>query len=141
MVNAKTLAIFLMLLTLPLSSTVFSQAEDEERQLRITAPADRAKVPERPVIRGKVLDPEIEVWLVVHPTEISEYFVQPRITVRENGDWRVRPYIGRSGTVDVGKEFEIMAVGNPEEKLREGKVLSNWPTAQCRSQVIEVIRE
>jgi hypothetical protein len=41
----------------------------------------------------------------------------------------------------VGKYFEIIAVANPKAALKEGDVLSQWPEAQLRSQVIEVTRK
>ena len=50
-------------------------------------------------------------------------------------------HIGRPGSIDVGKAFEIRAVGNPDDELREGKILPNWPKARAISDVIEVTRK
>src|SRR5437667_1385455 len=55
----------------------------------IIEPKDRATVPERPYVEGKVSDPNAQVWVVVHPTEVSDYWVQPPLTVRKDGSWRV----------------------------------------------------
>ncbi len=79
--------------------------------------------------------------MVVHPMEVSEYWVQPPVTVKKDGTWRVMIYIGRPGTIDVGKQFEIMAVANPKVKLNEGDKLRGWPEAQWKSEVIFVTRQ
>ena len=92
-------------------------------------------------MEGTVTDSNVRVWVIVHPMEVSDYWVQPSITVKENGSWKVKIYIGRPGSVDVGKQFEIMAVANPKDNLKEGDVLSGWPEAQAKSQVIEVTRK
>ncbi len=116
------------------------QLEAPKSTLRITAPSDRGLVPERPLVEGTVADPNAEVWVIVHPMEVSDYWVQPSVTIKEDGTWKVLIYIGRPGTIDVGKQFEIMAVANPKVTLSEGKILSGWPEAQLKSQVIEVTR-
>jgi len=109
--------------------------------LSITAPDDKAHVSDRPIVEGTVADPTVKVWVVVHPMEVSDYWVQPGIIVRKDGTWRVMLYIGRPGKIDVGKRFEIMAVANPTVNLSEGKILSGWPEARWRSQVLEVVRK
>ena len=109
--------------------------------LSITEPKDRASVPERPYIEGKVSNPNADVWIIVHPMEVTDYWVQPRLTVRADGAWRASAYVGRPGRVDVGKHFEIMAVANPKRPLKEGDVLQFWPDAELKSGVIEVVRK
>lgn len=112
-----------------------------EVSIRITKPKDGSSVPERPYVKGRVADPDAEVWVIVHPMEVSDYWVQPNVTVKRNGTWKVKIHIGRPGNADVGKQFEIVAVANPQERLKEGKILSGWPEAQWKSQVIEVTRK
>jgi TIR domain len=111
-----------------------------EAKLRLTAPNDEDQVPWRPYVKGTVTDPSASVWVIVHPQDVPGYWVQPAITIREFGAWAVRIYIGRSGNLDVNKHFEIMAVANPKEILKEGLVLSQWPDAELKSQVIELTR-
>lgn len=108
--------------------------------LRITAPLNKARVPERPYVEGTVTRPNDKVWVIVHPMEVSDYWVQPSVNVKGDGSWKVKIYIGIPGSVDVGKQFEIMAVANPRDNIKEGDVLSGWPEAQANSQVIEVTR-
>ena len=109
-------------------------------QLRITAPADSSNLPELPFVEGVVADRDAKVWVVVHPMEVSDYWVQPSVNVKGDGSWRVKIHIGRPGRIDGGKEFEIRAVANPQKRLKEGEVLAGWPEAQWSSQVVDVVR-
>ena len=105
----------------------------------ITEPTDRAQVPQRLLVSGTIADANSQVWVIVHPTEVSDYWVQPKVTMR-NGTWRVTIYIGRPGNIDVGKEFEIMAFANLKNSVKEGDKLDFWPEAQAKSKVITVTR-
>jgi len=108
--------------------------------LYLTSPPDGATVSGRPFVEGRVADRCARVWVVIHPTEVSDYWVQPPVSVHADGTWRVQVFIGRPGTVDVGKHFEIRACGSPYIDIEEATVLSWWPEAECQSQVIEVVR-
>jgi hypothetical protein len=113
-----------------------------ERSLRIIAPADGESVGWQPLVEGTVKDPGTKIWVVVHPTETREYWVQPPVDVEEDGTWSVQIYIGRSGNVDRGKVFRIRAVACPcSEKLHEGKVLAGFPRGKWNSQTIKVKRQ
>jgi len=109
--------------------------------IAIIEPKEGDSIPERPFIRGSVADPNAKVWVIVHPTEVSDYYVQPIVSVKKDGKWQVSVYIGRSGNVDRGKHFEIMAVANPKTNISEGQVLKGWPDAEMKSDFIEVIRK
>ena len=107
----------------------------------ISSPTDGSPVGQRPIVEGTVSDPTASVWVVVHPLEVSDYWVQPRITVRDSGSWKVQIHIGRPGSLDVGKLFEVRAVANPDVDLREGRVLDGWPKAAAISNMVEFIRK
>jgi hypothetical protein len=113
---------------------------EEKLALRITAPKEGAKVQEKPFVEGTVSDPNTRVWVVVHPMAISTYWVQPAVTVKENGTWKVKVNIGH-GNEGKGEQFEVMAVANPKVNLKEGDQLATWPNAEAKSQVVEVTRE
>jgi len=119
-----------------------SHAGAQGPKIQITSPHDKAQVPERPFVEGTIAVPLAKVWVIAHPMDGSAYWVQPRARV-SIGDltWKAKIYIGRPGTLDVGKEFEIMAVANPIRELKEGDVLSGWPEAQWKSEVIKVTRK
>ena len=109
-------------------------------ELEITAPADGAAVPRRPRVIGTSSRPDATVWIIVRPTELEEFYVQPEVSIEQNGNWSVSIYIGRAGQLDVGKQFEVMAVANPVETLQEGQLLGDWPEAEARSEVITATR-
>ena len=106
----------------------------------ISAPQDNAVVPHRPFVEGTVSDNTASIFVIVHPMETSEYWVEPKPTVRKNGIWRVQIYVGDAGAAHKGKHFEVMAVANAQRKLKEGQKLDDWPSAQARSEVLEVVR-
>jgi hypothetical protein len=120
--------------------TFLSTAIAQEGILRINVPAQDERVPERPYVEGTVPDPRTTVWVVVHPMETSNYWVQPAVSVKEDRTWKVKIYVGRPGSVDSGSRFEIRAVANPRGRLSEGQVLDAWPDAQSESQVVGVTR-
>ncbi|MGZ5441942.1 MAG: hypothetical protein ACXW5U_24655 [Thermoanaerobaculia bacterium] len=91
-------------------------------------------------IRGQVSDSRGQVWVIVHPLGTSSYWVQPRISVGRTGDWQVTGYFGRSGPVDAGKLFEVLAVADPATELTEGAILEQWPSARLVSDVVTVRR-
>ena len=113
----------------------------QEVILTIQSPSSGGFVLERPIIEGTVSTDVSNLSIIVHPVETSDYWVQPEVTVRQNGEWICKIYIGRPGKIDVGKQFEIRAVANPERQLSEGQIFGEWPEAQWKSEVIQVIRK
>jgi len=130
--------IFLTAVILLLS---ISNLSGQQLNLNIIEPHDKAKVPERPFVEGTVSNPNAEVWVVVHPMMVSDYWVQAKPTVKREGTWRVKIHVGRPGTIDIGEEYEIVAFANPKDKLKEGLKLPGWPDSEGKSQVVEVTRE
>jgi hypothetical protein len=49
-------------------------------------------------------------------------------------------YFGRSGDLDKGKQFEIVAFADPNDRLQEGGDESAWPKAKWTSNPITVTR-
>jgi len=113
--------------------------ESGEDGVLITAPLDKSEVDCRTSIQGTASDTKWEVWIIIHPMETGDYWVQPSITVQPDGTWEVIAYIGEPA--HIGKKFEIMAVVNPQAKLHEGDKLKGWPQAQQKSKVIKVVRK
>lgn len=111
----------------------------EDLKIAITNPSEGSKVVHREYVKGTVSDPNADVWVVIHPVETSGFWIQPPVTVKNNGTWKVKAYFGRSG-MDIGKEFEIRAFANPSSSLQEGESI-NWPSSEARSDVIDVIRK
>jgi len=112
----------------------------EELNISMTEPADGSKVANRNYVKGIISNPNAEVWVVIHPVDTSGFWIQPSVTVKNSGSWKVKAYFGRSGSIDSGKEFEIRAFANPTGTFREGKT-HGWPKAAARSDVVDVTRE
>lgn len=120
---------------------LLAQTQETSSNVRIIVPQDGSILPWLQIVEGTVADTDAEVWVIVHPMEVSDFWVQPRVTVRKDGAWNVCAYIGSGPDSDIGKQFEIMAVANPKYKLNEWYILGSWPDAQWSSQVITVTRE
>jgi hypothetical protein len=110
-------------------------------QIQILSPSSDSLVNARTYVKGYVSNPKANVWLVIHPMDVSSYWVQPSITVTKKGTWKVLAYFGRASNIDVGKKFELIAVANPKITLKEGDVLGGWPTSEWSSEMIEVTRQ
>ncbi len=106
----------------------------------ITSPPDKAEVFRTPTVRGTSTTNQ-PIWVVVHPTNVPEFYVQPPVKRSGKNQWLTTIYIGRSGKIDVGKYFEIMAVENPEGNLREGQILGGWPAGAAYSDIVTVRRK
>jgi hypothetical protein len=109
-------------------------------KLSIIEPAHEAKVGDRPDVRvqAEKACTLTSVWVVVHPTAVSTYWVQPRPSERD-GVWKTKIHIGRPGR-DWNAKFEVKAFGNPSASLREGQELPYWPDAPFASELIEVTK-
>jgi len=100
--------------------------------------------------RGEKVDAELivsgtatnanEVWVIVHPSETPDYWVQPAAIVKD-GVWGVQISIGRPGTVDSGRHFDIMAIADPRQQLAPAQVIKLWPSARSKSKIISVTRK
>lgn len=132
---------FILMVALSISIVSIVNGQPNEAQLYIIEPKDGDRVPERPYISGKVADSNAEVWIIVHPMEVSDYWVQPKPSVRADGSWKASVYVGRPSGIDEGKRYEIRAIVGPKLQLKEGDVLSGWPEAKWTSDLIEVIRK
>jgi len=106
----------------------------------ITAPCNGSSVSPRDFVEGTVSDANAKVWVVVHSMETSDYWVQPAITLRQYGHWRVLCYFGENGNQHSGKRYEVLAITNPRESLSEGQLFAAWPDGQSKSQIVEVVR-
>jgi hypothetical protein len=115
--------------------------------LSLSAPVDGEKVDLHPSVRGRACEKSATLYLIVHPMETPDYWVQAPIYAEENSTWSATAEIGRPGKLDIGKSFQLRAVsgvkGRQKESglLKKGDILSGWPPADHRSAVITVIRK
>ena len=77
----------------------------QEIKIEITTPLDGATVKQRHDVKGHVSDSKAIVIVVIRPTKTSEFWVQPPVTVKKSGVWKVKAHFGRVGK-DKGEEYE-----------------------------------
>jgi len=109
--------------------------------LKIISPKNGDSVTEKQMVKGFLNRQNAIVWVIVHPMETSEYWVQQPATIRNNGSWNCLSSFGRPGNSDLLKYFEFRAVINPVEILSTSRTLSNWPNAELQSDINMVIRK
>jgi len=108
--------------------------------LSIVEPKSGASLPSVITVRGTASRHD-RVWLIVHPTATSDYWVQAGVERGSRGEWLGEIHLGSPGSADRGKGFEVLAVAEPEKYLEEGMVLNGWPVSRWRSNIILVSRE
>lgn len=126
--------------TTPPSTSAAPDAATPE-QVQINEPNDGTKVGLELPIKGTSPVPGEKVWLIVHPTHTSDYWVQPPAASGGEGEWESVIFIGREGTEDVGQSYDIKSVVNPKSPLKEGDVLKDWPEGEFTSATIQVERK
>ena len=132
----KTISSALILILLSFLSV---EVGAQDVTIELTVPADGTTVKQREYVRGHVSDSNAIVVVVVHPTETSDFWIQPPVTVKKSGAWKVKAHFGRPGK-DRGAEYEVRAFVNPNKKLGKGMMVANWPSAQAQSDVVDVTR-
>ena len=135
-------AVYCLVLTFMLPMTVLAGdgAQDSIVSLEIINPINGDLGEWRTKVTGTVSKPFAEVWVVVRPIETRDFWVQPKPTIKPNGTWETFIYLGGAGTAHVGKVFELRAIANPVDSLKEALVFPGWPRAEGKSDVIRVAR-
>lgn len=107
-------------------------------ELVITSPCPDSKVDAMRLVKGTVADADVkEVWVIIHPMETADYWVQQKATVQDH-KWEVICHFGEPGQ-HVGKPYELRAVAMPNDgPLRTGAI-KNWPEAKYSSQLVRQI--
>lgn len=84
-----------------------------------------------PVI-GRVSDAEAQVWLVLHPVQSHDCWLQGPVNVRQDGSWHARVVYKKSELFTGDNNIEVRAVANPERSGSDKKVTC-WPAAEAIS--------
>ncbi|MEW8050191.1 MAG: hypothetical protein AB2809_07420 [Candidatus Thiodiazotropha sp.] len=130
--NSPMLFIITFIVSLLLSNLAFAL------DIYISSPPEGGSVNQRHNVIGGVSDPTAKIIIVVHPVSVSEFWTQPPVTVRNDGQWHVKAHFGRQ-EMDHGEEYEVRAYANPQSQIIEGKY-NSWPEAEARSNVVIVTR-
>jgi len=112
----------------------------QDIKISITSPQDNAEIDRPARTEGIVSDPDAQVHIIVHPVGVPEYWVQPRAFVHEDGKWTAKVYLGRPDISNPDKQYELMAIADPEQPVKVGDMLKEWPGSKWRSHIIRVKR-
>ena len=80
------------------------------------------------------------IYLLVHPIAVNNWWVQPQFTYDSNGYWHCYAYFGECGK-NIGEKFEMIALVNPTQTLVLGQKPTTIPASQKQSSIVEVIRQ
>jgi hypothetical protein len=101
-----------------------------------------APVGPQPTLTGKAPSADAKVFLIVNPAQAPQQFwVQKLANVDAKRNWLCSIHVGDPGSGQSGQQFVVVAVADPNDNLREGDVLSGWPSAKWISQPITLTRK
>lgn len=108
-------------------------------KVQIESPQQNAEVGLTEIVKGKVSNPKVKVYVLVHPLLTNLWWVQ-RIPSPPNqdGSWQTLCYFGTE-TEGIGESFEIAAIVT-RNRLEEGQTLTELPKDVVRSDIITVRR-
>lgn len=104
--------------------------------VEILSPSPDTQVEVTALIKGKVSDPKLNIYVFVHPLMTNLWWVQ-RLPSPPNrdGSWQSIAYFGTKQGEGVGEYFEIMAIAAPDRSLfKEGGQISQEKMMQIRDQ-------
>jgi len=121
-----------------------SKAYEEDLVLSITRPRNGERVCWRSLIEGRVSDPQLQVFVAIHPMATNRFWIQPVPNVASDGSYSVYGYFGEPNQ-GIGEPFEIIAIATRNKELfKEGDTLPSPlpdnPEILVRSNPIIVIR-
>lgn len=111
-----------------------------EGEINITDPSKEATVDHEQIVKGKVNNPRLTVYVLVHPLKTNKWWVQNIPAVDAKGDWQTLCYFG-SQTEGNGEPFEVIALADHGSgALKTGSTIEVLPSKLLRSQVVTVKR-
>src|SRR5882724_4837012 len=87
-----------------------------DQKILITCPCPDTTVSALQSVEGTVSGPGVkEVWVVIHPMETADYWIQQRATVAD-GKWEVICHFGEPEQHQ-GNPYEFLAIADPKEPV------------------------
>lgn len=108
-------------------------------RIQIESPQQNSEVGLTEIVKGKVSNPKVRFYVLVHPLLTNMWWVQ-RIPSPPNqdGSWQTLCYFGTE-TKGIGESFEVVAIVT-EDKLEEGQMLTELPKGVVQSDIVTVRR-
>lgn len=110
-------------------------------QVTISTPRQGTGVPWRVCFTGSVSDPHSRVALILHSLENGIFYVEPEVSVRPDGTFRVMAYAAENSPSFNHTPLEAQAFVDPTKALHEGMRLSHWPKAASSSNIVDIYRQ
>lgn len=112
--------------------------------ITIDVPKSEENVKLKTLVKGKVSNKSLKVFVAIHPMATNKFFIQPIPTISSDGSWQAFCYFGESKK-GIGEPFEIIALSSKDiNLLKEGDTLpSPLPDMEnilCSSEAVIVIR-
>lgn len=108
-------------------------------QVQIDSPQQNAEVLMEHPVKGKVSNPKVRVYVLVHPLKTNQWWVQRLPSPpNQDGSWRTVCFFGTE-TQGAGEEFEVLAIAT-NDSLSEGTTLKELPQCGARSDIVTVKR-
>lgn len=103
--------------------------------LCIEHPTDSSSVKSMFDVQGTTRRVHADLWVIVHPVSTPFYRVASKAQVLWNGSWTAQVCDDTLRTMG-STSIKVMALSLPEIELLAGQVLSGWPEAQIKSDVV-----
>lgn len=116
-----------------------SSQPDRPLHIAIVSPTSNTTVEMHDRLRGTVTDAGASIWIVVHPIETMDCWIQKPVIVDQDGSWVANVQFGEDKPKHSGSPYEVRALANPKQALKPGKT-SCWPEAVATSRPLFVRR-
>ncbi len=127
------------------STETHQDIQTTNQSINIISPTQGSHVCQRTTISGNISNPELQVFILIHPMATNKFWVQPIPNMRSDGRWEAYCYFGEPDQ-GVGEPFEIIAIASRNRNLfEEGRTLPsplpNNPDIIFRSNPVVVTRD
>lgn len=126
------------------SAETHADRQTTQHPIGIISPENGSRVCWRTMVTGSISDPNLQVFVLIHPMATDKFWIQPIPTVSSDGKWKAYCYFGEPN-IGIGEPFEIIAIASKNKKLfKEGDTLPSLlpdnPQILIRSDPVMVIR-
>lgn len=116
-----------------------------QQPINIISPTEGSRVCMRTLVRGTISNPNLQVFVLIHPMATDRFWVEPIPNMRPDGRWEAYCYFGKPNE-GIGNPFEIIAIASENRRLfEEGdelpSPLPDNPEVPFRSYPIIVTRD
>lgn len=108
-------------------------------QITIDSLQNNATVDVHEIISGRISIKNTHLWIVIHPIETQDCWVQLPVSINKAGEWIASVQFGEKTSAHNGKKFEVRALADKNNVLKPGRTRC-WPKVAYQSASIYVER-